>query len=283
VRILITGAGGQVGIATVALLATESHHEVLALARSDLDLADRDRVEQVVGTWVPDAVVNCAAMTNVDGCEVDPVAAYHANAMGVRNLAVACDRVGAHVVHVSTDYVFDGASDRPYHEWDAVNPISHYGRSKLGGEAELERHCGSWSIARTSWVFGNRGADFVSWVLGAFERGELTGLIDDQTGGPTYAPDLARVLVRFASERRAGLFHVANGGECSRHGFGVAALELRGLDANAIAKLATPDLPRPAARPAYSVLDDLGLRLAGIEPLRAWREALREYMEGVDE
>lgn len=277
-RILITGAGGQVGRATTALLADRPSSQVLALPRADIDLADRDRLEQVLGSWVPDAIVNCAAMTNVDACELDPAAAYAANAMGVRNLAVAADRVGAHVVHISTDYVFDGDADRPYHEWDSVNPISDYGRSKLGGELELARHCRSWSTARTSWVFGNRGGDFVSWVLGAYERGELSGLIDDQTGGPTYAPDLARVLVQLATERRQGTFHVANAGQCSRHGFGVAALELSGRDASGIATLATSDLPRPARRPVYSVLDSLGLRLAGITPLRDWRDALCEYL-----
>ncbi|MFN8037073.1 MAG: dTDP-4-dehydrorhamnose reductase [Acidimicrobiia bacterium] len=281
-RILVTAAAGQVGRATVDLLAG-SHHDLLALPRAELDLADRERVEQVVAVFRPDAVVNCAAMTNVDACELDPVAAYAANAMGVRHLAVASERVGAHLVHVSTDYVFDGEAGRPYHEWDAVNPISDYGRSKLGGEHELERHAGSWAVARTSWVFGNRGGDFVSWVLGAYGRGELRGLVDDQTGGPTYAPDLAGVLVQLAVERRQGVFHVANAGECTRHGFGVAALGARGRDASGLARLATSDLPRPARRPVYSVLDGLGLRLAGIGPLRDWREALAHYLEGFDE
>lgn len=277
-RILVTGASGQVGRALLTQLETLSQHDSIGADHKTLDLADRDLVEQYVGSFAPEAIINCAALTNVDACETDPDAAYGANAMGVRNLAVAAQRVGAHVVHVSTDYVFDGTASVPYHEWDAVNPISHYGRSKLGGEVELAAHSGSFAIARTSWVFGNRGADFVSWVLDAHGRGQLKGLIDDQTGGPTYAPDLAASLLTLAVERRQGPFHVANSGWCSRHGFGVAALESVGRDSSGIARLATSDLPRPAARPSYSVLDNRGLRLAGLPTLRHWTEALDEYL-----
>jgi dTDP-4-dehydrorhamnose reductase len=280
VRILVTGAAGQVGTRVAEAL---DGHVVLAAPRAVLDLADRDQVEQVVGEFGPDAVVNTAAMTDVDACERDPEAAFAANALGVRNLAVAAERAGAHVVHVSTDYVFDGARARPYDEWDPVHPISEYGRSKLGGEVELARHSSSWAVVRTSWVFGRRGTDLVSWAFGAFDRGELNGVLADQVSIPTYAPDLALLLGTFALERRAGLYHVTSGDEAvTRHELIVAALRARGADPSGVAPIGTADLDRPAARPPRSALDNRALRLLGVPGLRSWRDALTDYVKDWD-
>jgi dTDP-4-dehydrorhamnose reductase len=281
VRILVTGAAGQVGARVVAAL--DGHHEVLGAARDTLDLADREQIEQVVAEFAPDAVVNAAAMTNVDGCERDPERAFAVNALGVRTLAQASARSGAHLVHVSTDYVFDGEATRPYDEWDAVRPISEYGRSKLGGELEVERHAATWAVVRTSWVFGKQGTDLLSWAFGAFDRGELEGVLADQIGIPTYAPDLAALLVRFAVERRQGLYHVTSGDEAvTRHDLIVHALRARGDDASGIVPLDAADLDRPAARPAMSALDNRALRLAGLPSLRPWRDAVTEYVEHWD-
>jgi dTDP-4-dehydrorhamnose reductase len=278
VRILVTGAAGQVGARVVATL--EEQHEVLGAGREVLDLADREQVEQVVAEFAPEAVVNTAAMTNVDGCERDPERAFAVNALGVRHLAVATARRGAHVVHVSTDYVFDGEATRPYDEWDAVHPISEYGRSKLGGEVEVERHAASWATVRTSWVFGRRGTDLVSWAFGAFDRGELDGVLADQVSVPTYAPDLAVLLARFAVERRQGLFHVTSGSEAvTRHELIVTALRARGVDPSHVAAIDAADLDRPAARPPMSAMDNRALRLAGLPSLRPWRDAVTEYVK----
>jgi dTDP-4-dehydrorhamnose reductase len=278
VRILVTGAAGQVGARVAEAL---GDHVVLAASRATLDLADREQVEQVVGEFGPDAIVNAAAMTNVDGCERDPEGAFVANALGVRSLAIAARRTGAHVVHVSTDYVFDGAQSRPYDEWDAVHPISEYGRSKLGGELEVERHAPSFAIARTSWVFGRQGTDLISWAFGAFDRGELDGVLADQVSIPTYAPDLAVLLARFAVERREGLFHVTSGSEAvTRHELIVAALRARGVDPSGVAPIDAADLDRPAARPLMSALDNRALRLSGLPGLRSWRDALTDYVKG---
>jgi dTDP-4-dehydrorhamnose reductase len=280
VRILVTGASGQVGARVTEAL---GGHVVLAAARDTLDLADREQVEQVVGEFGPDAIVNAAAMTNVDACERDPDGALVANALGVRSLAVAARRCGAHLVHVSTDYVFDGARTRPYDEWDAVNPISEYGRSKLGGETEVARHAPSWATVRTSWVFGRRGTDLVSWAFGAFDRGELQGVLADQVSIPTYAPDLAALLARFAVERREGLFHVTSGSEAvTRHELIVTALRARGLDPSGVAPIEAADLDRPAARPPMSALDNRALRLARLPGLRTWRDALTDYVKDWD-
>jgi dTDP-4-dehydrorhamnose reductase len=280
VRILVTGAAGQVGARVVEALAG---HDVLAAAHDTLDLADREQVEQVVGEFAPDGVVNTAAMTNVDACERDPERAFAVNALGVRSLALATARRGAHLVHVSTDYVFDGAASRPYDEWDAVHPLSEYGRSKLGGEGEVARHAASWATIRTSWVFGRRGTDLVSWAFGAFDRGELHGVLADQVSIPTFAPDLAVLLARFALERRQGIFHATSGSEAvTRHELIVSALRARGLDPSGVAPLDAAELDRPAARPPMSALDNRALRLAGLPGLRPWRDALTEYVKDWD-
>jgi dTDP-4-dehydrorhamnose reductase len=281
VRILVTGAAGQVGARVVDAL--RGQHEVLGAAHDELDLADREQVEQVVAEFAPEAVVNAAAMTNVDGCERDPERAFAVNALGVRHLALASARRGAHVVHVSTDYVFDGEASRPYDEWDAVRPLSEYGRSKLGGEQELERHATSWATVRTSWVFGRRGTDLVSWAFGAFDRGELDGVLADQVSIPTFAPDLAVLLARFAVERRSGLFHVTSGSEAvTRHELIVTALRERGADPSRVVPIDASDLDRPAVRPRMSALDNRALRLAGLSSLRSWRDAVAEYVKDWD-
>ncbi len=256
-------------------------HEVLAAAREVVDLADREQVEQVVAEFGPEAVVNAAAITNVDACELDPERAFAVNALGVRHLALAADRIGAHVVHISTDYVFDGElTSRAYDEWDPVHPISEYGRSKLGGETELQEHARSWAIVRTSWVFGRRGTDLISWAFGAHERGELEEVLADQVNIPTYAPDLAYLLARFAVERRRGLFHATSGDDAvTRHEFVSTALRARGVDPSGIRSVDAANFPRPAARPKHSVMDNRALRLAGLPGLRPWRDALAEYVK----
>ncbi len=277
-RILVTGAGGQLG---AALHASLGNHEVRALTHAELDIGDREAVEQAVGELVPDVIVNAAAMTNVDACEVDPDAAYRTNALALRWLAIAANRVDAHVVHTSTDYVFSGVfsgDPRPYREWDEVGPISEYSRSKLGGEIELASHARSWTIARTSWVFGRPGSDFVSWVLDAARRGDLEGVIDDQRSSPTLAGDLASVLARFAIERRLGMFHVTNQGSCSRFGMARDILELADLDPDVPTPIDSTTLDRPARRPEYSVLDNAAMRIAGIPRLRHYRDALADYI-----
>jgi dTDP-4-dehydrorhamnose reductase len=276
--VLVTGAGGQVGAAVVAALrAHPARPEVLGVTRAELDLADREQVEQCVAGFGPDAVVNPAAITNVDACELDPARAYAVNALGPRFLSIAAARRGAHVVHVSTDYVFDGALGRPYTEWHATNPISEYGRSKLGGELEVARHAPSWAIARTAWVFGRRGHDFVQLVLDAAEGADY-GFVDDQTGSPTYAPDLAGVLVRLACERIAGIYHAVNEEHGTRYRMACDVLELRGLDPASLKVVSTADLGRPAPRPEFSALENHALPAAGVPRLRSYREALAEYL-----
>ena len=195
-RILITGAGGQLGHDLVAAL---HGHDVVALTRAHLDVADRDQVLQATGLVAPDVVVHAGAWTDVDGCELDADRAHRVNSLGTRHVAEGARMVGARVCYVSTDYVFDGIATSPYREWDDPNPRSVYGRSKLGGEREL--HPGS-TVIRTSWVCGLNGRNFVKTVLRlAGERDELT-VVDDQQGCPTFTPDLAEMIRRLVVARR---------------------------------------------------------------------------------
>jgi dTDP-4-dehydrorhamnose reductase len=283
VRLLVTGAGGQLGHDLVHA-ATAAGDEVLALDHAALDVSDRDAVLGAVAAWRPDALINGAAWTAVDACESDPERAFAANALAVRWLAEGCHRVGAHLVHVSTDYVFDGALARPYHEWDATGPRSVYGASKLAGELEaLELGPGA-AVARTSWVCGEHGSNMVHTVLRlAAERAGQAGalaFVDDQRGCPTFTADLAPLLRRLALDRRSGVHHITNQGAVSWYEFAGAILRAAGLDPALVRPIATADLdpPRPAPRPANSVLDNAVLRAAGIPLLRDFHEPLADLV-----
>lgn len=280
-RILVTGAAGQVGREVVEQLAAAPHHEVLAAGRAQLDLADRDQVLGAVTSWQPDLVLNLAAMTAVDACESEQDLAYRVNALGPRHVADGARRVGAHVVHVSTDYVFDGTKDGPYQEWDPPAPRSAYGRSKLGGEAELAGSGCSWTIARTSWVCGFHGANMVKTVLRLAGGSGPLRFVDDQRGHPTFAEDLAGMLVRLGVERRPGLFHVTNQGAVSWFEFVREVLAVAGGDPARVEPISTADLqpPRPAPRPANSVLDNAALRLSDVPLLDDFRAPLARLVD----
>ncbi len=205
-RVLVTGASGQVGSELTELLGAASQHDVLALGHSELDISDRERTLQVAGEWEPEVIINPAAFTAVDACESNVDRAFSVNALGPRNLAEGARLVGAHMVHVSTDYVFDGTSPSPYLEWDHPNPLSVYGRSKLAGEREVLSLLPGAAVARSSWICGRYGPNMVKTVLRlAGEPGPLR-FVDDQRGCPTFADDLATMLVQLAVSRARGFF-----------------------------------------------------------------------------
>ena len=281
-RVLVTGAGGQLGT-DVARRCEADGDDVVAVDRAGLDVADRVAIDAAVLDGGFDVVVNAAAWTAVDACESDPDRAFATNALACRWLADACRRAGTHLVHVSTDYVFDGTKDGPYHEWDRPNPRSVYGWSKWSGEHEIAVHAGGGAtVVRTSWVFGEHGANMVRTVLGLRDRDELA-FVDDQRGCPTATADLAEVLRTLAVERVAGLFHVTNAGAVSWYEFVRDVLELAGEDPGKVRPISTAELqpPRPAPRPANSVLDDRGLRLAGLPSLRHYREPLQQVVDAL--
>ena len=275
-RVLVTGAGGQLGH-DVAAACSAAGDDVVAADHSSLDVSARDAVLGVVSSVRPDAVINCAAWTAVDACETDPDRAFAVNALSVRWLHEACDRAGAHLTTVSTDYVFDGTLDRPYTEWDETSPASVYGRSKLAGEHEAGPVA---TVVRTSWVCGAAGANMVKTVLRLLGEGTPLRFVDDQRGCPSFTADLAPMLRRLTVDRRAGVHHVTNQGAVSWYEFVREVVAAAGGDPAIVSPITTADLqpPRPAPRPANSVLDNAVLRLSGDPLLRDFREPLRELV-----
>lgn len=278
-RVLVTGAGGQLG-ADLVRTCTAAGDDVIACTSSQLDLRDRDSVYGAITGLQPDAVLHAGAWTAVDACESDPERAFHVNALGTGWVADACRRAGAHLVAVSTDYVFDGTKPEPYHEWDQPNPQSVYGRSKWAGEQAVAAHAPGAAIVRTAWVCGAHGHNMVKTVLGLLDRPELA-FVDDQHGCPSFTADLAPMIRRIAAERRSGVHHVTNQGATSWYGFVRDILELAGHEPGKVRPIATADLdpPRPAPRPANSVLDNAALRLGGLPPLPHYRESLARLLE----
>ena len=264
----------MVGREVVELLAD---HDVVGLDHATLDVGDRDSVLGAVGSHRPDAIVHCAAMTAVDACETERDRAFLVNALGVRFVMEAARRAGAYVVALSTDYVFDGSQPEPYHEWDTPNPASVYGQSKLAGEFEVDLEC---AVVRTSWVVGRYGANMAKTILRLAAGDSPLRFVDDQRGCPTVAADLATMLRTFVVDRLPGTWHVTNQGAVSWFEFAGEVLRAAGDDPARVEPISTADLvpPRPAPRPANSVLDNRALRLSGRALLPDFRESLPELV-----
>jgi dTDP-4-dehydrorhamnose reductase len=271
-RLLVTGAAGMLGTEVVA---ARGGHEVVALARAALDITDAAAVRAAVRDSRPDAVINCAGWTDVDGAEAAEDAATAINGDGAGHLAAAVAEAGAHVVHVSTDYVFPGDATEPYREDAPTGPRGAYGRSKLAGEravAAAAPH--AHAIVRTAWLFGPHGANFVDTMLRlARERSELK-VVDDQLGCPTYAGPLARALVQVAEARVQGVLHVAGGGACTWFELARATFARAGVEVT-VHPCTTAEFPRPAPRPAYSVL---GSTRRDAPVLPPWQEGLAAHL-----
>ncbi|MEM9040328.1 MAG: dTDP-4-dehydrorhamnose reductase [Actinomycetota bacterium] len=280
-RIVVAGAAGQLGMDVVPA-ARSAGHDVVALDRSALDLADPDAADVVLAELRPEVVVNCAAFTAVDACETEVETAHSVNEHGVRRLAEACGRNGARLVHVSTDYVFDGTLDRPYREDDEPNPASVYGRSKLAGEAAARDVLGDGvTIVRTSWVCGAHGANMVKTVLRlAADPDRPLAFVDDQRGCPTFTADLGPALVDLADSPLPGIVHLTNSGDVSWFEFVGEILSAAGRDPSRVSPISTADLdpPRPAPRPANSVLENVRWVADGRTPLRHHLDPLVELV-----
>jgi dTDP-4-dehydrorhamnose reductase len=244
----------------------------VGLTHSELDVTDAAAVREALAS--AEVVVNCAAYTDVDGAEADPETASRVNGDGAGHVAAAAAGAGALVVHVSTDYVFDGAAREPYLESDQPRPISAYGRSKLAGERAVQDAATAHAIVRTSWLFGSGGRNFVDTMLRAAQERDEVGVVSDQLGCPTWTGHLAAGLVEIAERRLLGLLHVAASGQCSWHELAVEAFRQAGVEC-AVAERRTADLGRPAPRPAYSVLRS---RRPDTPVLPPWQEGLAGYL-----
>jgi len=293
--VVVTGAGGQVGADVVVALGGAVPRagrrrslwgpegpgpgcEVVALDHHALAVEHRSEVLEAFDAIRPQAVLHAAAFTAVDACETEQDRCFEVNVLGTRNVAEAARAVGAHLLHISTDYVFDGTSPDPYREWDRPNPLSVYGRSKLASERECPPGT---TIVRTSWVCGARGANMVRTVLRLARGTDTLRFVDDQRGSPTFAADLAAALVTLATDRVPGTFHVTNQGTTSWFGFVQGALAAAGGDPGRVEPISTAELvpARPAPRPANSVLDNAALRLAGLPLLPDWKDGLQRLVE----
>jgi dTDP-4-dehydrorhamnose reductase len=242
---------------------------------------DRDSVLGTFAEFRPELVLHAGALTAVDRCEAEIDAAFAVNAIGTRHVADAAALVGAHVLYVSTDYVFDGTADRPYREWDAPAPASVYGASKLAGERECRP--GS-TVVRTSWVCGAHGANMVVTALRLAEGDGELRFVDDQHGSPTFTADLAPAIVTLGLDRRPGVFHVTNSGTTTWWGFVRAVLAEAGADPDRVQPIGTADLDPvryPAPRPANSVLDNMALRLSGLPALPDWQDGLARLVSAL--
>jgi dTDP-4-dehydrorhamnose reductase len=272
-RILLTGATGQVGRAARA---ESGEHAIVTASRPEVDITNYDSIRRATDAAGPDAILHCAAHTDVDGCERDPDLAFYVNALGTRNVALAAQAAGVPLVVVSTDYVFDGAKGEPYLEFDEPNPLSVYGRSKLAGERLALQVCTRTFVARTSWVYSRVGRNFPNSMLRlAAARPELT-VVADEFGSPTLADDLAEALLRLIGRPEYGVYHLVNDGGASRYDLAAGVLAAAGSSAHVRATTSKVFLarnPLPARRPADSRLRNLAAASLGIT-LRPWREAV---------
>jgi dTDP-4-dehydrorhamnose reductase len=282
VRVLVTGASGQLGQDLVPAL---SSHDVVAVTRAHCDVADRDAVLSLITTVRPDVIVHAAAFTAVDACESQPDKAWSVNALGTRHVTEAARVVDAYLCVLSTDYVFDGRSTVPYVEWDATAPLSVYGRSKLAAEREALTGASGACVVRTSWLCGAGGPNFVATMVRlAGERssdGRRVPVVNDQHGCPTFTADLAGALRRLVTGRFGGTFHVTNQGPTTWYEVARATFAAAGADPDRVVPISTAELdpPRLAPRPAYSVLDNAALRLSGLPVLDDWHDPLNRLVK----
>ncbi|MDQ0492742.1 dTDP-4-dehydrorhamnose reductase [Paenibacillus brasilensis] len=282
-KVLVTGASGQLGKDVVNVFQAQGH-DVLGYNREQLDITDLEQAVKIVGEYQPDTVIHCAAYTAVDAAESDIDRAYQVNATGTRNMALAAEKAGAKLVYISTDYVFDGTAEQPYHEYDNTNPQSIYGKSKRAGEILAQTLSSRYFIVRTSWVYGLHGNNFVKTMLKLGQEKPHLQVVNDQKGSPTYTVDLASFLAELVQTDMYGVYHASNGGSCTWYEFTQAifqdAVELLGAKITAtLEPCSTEQFPRPAARPRNSVMEHIAIRTNGLNDLRDWREGLQDFLQ----
>lgn len=279
-RLVVTGAGGQLGVALSA-----HAPDALALTRRDLDITDADAVRALLRPG--DVVINCGAYTAVDAAETDAAAAFAVNETAPAQLAAACNAIGANLIHLSTDYVFDGAGTRPYEPDDPAEPTTVYGRSKLAGERAVLRCSPAAHVVRTGWLYTGDQRDFVATMRRLERERDTVSVVADQIGSPTYAHDLAARLLELAGRVAATdavppVLHAGNAGQTTWFEFARAVFAGLGADPTRVRPCTTADYPTPTRRPPYSVLSGRAWAAAGLTPLRHWRPALDDALRRLD-
>lgn len=276
-KVLVTGAAGMLG-RQVVLAYQRRGADVYGLSRQELDITKPDQVNTTLKKINPDVVINCAAYTNVDGAEEEKEKAFIINGLGPRYLALACRQYGAALVHMSTDYIFNGQPKRPYQIYDTPCPVNTYGASKLFGEAGVRETGGKFFIVRVSWLFGPGGKNFVDTILNLAREREELKVVDDQRGCPTYTVDLAGALTHLVESEVYGTYHVTNTGETTWYEFANTIVRAAGLKTQ-VTPCKTEDFPRPAPRPVFSVMDPFPLRQVIGYDLPTWEDAVERHIK----
>lgn len=270
-KILITGCRGQLGQALQSALHT---HELICVDIEELDITDQSAIKHLIGSEKPDLIINAAAYTRVDDAETDSQAAYRVNETGARNLAVASQQVGAVLLHVSTDYVFDGRTDRPWLESDKPNPVSVYGKSKLAGEQAVQEANPRHYIVRTAWLYHSSGENFLRAMYRLSDRDEVR-VVNDQRGSPTNADDLAEAIRELIKTDDYGIYHLVNGGDTSWYELTCEFYRQLGIDTKVV-PVSSDEFPRPAPRPENSVL---GSERQPSIVLPDWKEGVKRLVK----
>jgi len=274
-KVLIAGSSGQLGKAVVEVFFKDGI-DVCPVPHSRVDITDRNMVDGIIKAYLPDVVINCSALTDVDLCEREIDRAFKVNAIGAKNLALASRKYDTHLIHISTDYVFDGKKDSPYIEFDRPNPINIYGKSKLEGENFVKTFLQRFTIIRTSWLYGD-GNNFVKKIIERARQEKVVKVVDDQFGSPTYTYDLAEALLPIAKSEVYGLYHFANTGVVSRFQEANFIIERLKLDTEVI-PVKSEDYITLAERPRYTPLKNYLLELEGVFYGRDWESAMEEFL-----
>ena len=290
-KIVITGAKGQLGSQFIQIIKqgkseigpisqVYEQSQVIGIDIEELDITDIQAVREFMMLERPDMIINPAAYTNVDACESEEDMAYKVNAIGPRNLAIVAEEIGAKLIHISTDYVFEGNGAVPYREYDQIGPLTVYGKTKLAGEEFVKQLCKKHFIVRTAWLYGYNGHNFVKTILKLASEREEIDVVDDQRGNPTSAEDVAHHVLKMALTEEYGTYYCTNTGECSWYDFATKIVEYAQL--KCVVKPTTSDkFIRPAKRPAFSSLDNMMLRVTVGDEMRTWEKALEHYINNI--
>ena len=288
-KLLITGSNGQLGTQIKRMIENGkseigkigevySKAEIKYVDYDELDITNLNEVITYVSSFRPDGIINCAAYTNVDKCESDSDTAFKVNSLGSRNLAIAAEEAHAKILHVSTDYVFNGQGNLPFKEYDLPSPVSVYGKTKLLGEQYIRENCSRYFIVRTAWLYGYYGKNFVYTIMKAGKEKEHLDVVNDQRGNPTNAEDLAHHILKILLTEEYGIYHCTGTGECSWYDFAREIIRLSKINCK-VSPITSDNLGRAAKRPAFSSLDNMMLRATVGDEMRPWQEAIEEFIE----
>lgn len=288
-KILITGAKGQLGSQIINIIKNGESElgdissaykdaEVIGIDIEELDITNISDTTKYINEIKPDIIINPAAYTNVDACEANQDAAFKVNAIGARNLAIAAEQIGAKLIHISTDYIFNGMGTIPFREYDLAEPVSVYGKTKYAGEEFVKKFCSKYFIVRTAWLYGYNGKNFVKTIIKAAKENGHLDVVDDQRGNPTNAEDLAHHILKIALSEEYGVYHCTGNGECSWYDFAVKIVEFSKITCT-VSPIDSSKSNRAAKRPAYSSLDNMMLRCTVGDEMRNWEDALKAFID----